>query len=306
MNRFPTGLWALILAVAFIGCQPSAPAGSGKLRVVATTGIVGDALRQIAGDHAEVQALMGPGVDPHLYKATPGDLAALQQADVVAYNGLHLEGKMAEVLEKMRASKQVFAWGAALPQDRLRRIGEGEAAFDPHIWFDVSLFASGVEAAAAQLAQADPAHAAAYEAQARAYRDSLAALDAWVREQIAGIPPGQRILITAHDAFGYFGQAYGVEVHGLQGISTVAEFGLREVSELADFIIRQNIRAVFVESSVPTRSIEAVVAGCRERGHEVKIGGTLYSDALGEAGSEAATYTGMVRSNVRTLAEALR
>jgi manganese/zinc/iron transport system substrate-binding protein len=247
---------------------------------------------------------MGPGVDPHLYKATPGDLSRLDQADLIVYNGLHLEGKMGEIFSSMADKHPVVAWAAGISPERIRSL-DGQAQ-DPHIWFDVALWASGVPAIAEALAQADPAHAEGYRTRARVYQDSLMALDQVVRQTLQAIPDSQRVLITAHDAFGYWGAAYQVEVHALQGISTVAEFGLQDVAQLVDLIVSRRIRAVFVESSVPPRSIEAVVAGCQEKGHAVRIGGSLYSDALGESDGPAGTYAGMVRTNLQTMTQAMQ
>ncbi|MDX2283679.1 MAG: zinc ABC transporter substrate-binding protein [Bacteroidia bacterium] len=305
MNKLLHWLPCLLLLLA--GCRTdTAPEHGAKLRITATTGMAADAARQIAGSLAEVEALMGPGTDPHLYKATPGDLSRLRSADAVVYNGLHLEGKLIEALEQIGRSKPVIAMGAGLAPGQLRRTGDGADAYDPHIWFDVQRWKQAVLYLSEELAARFPEHAAAFRSNASAYAAQLDSLDAEVRAAMAAIPQERRVLITAHDAFGYFGEAYGVEVRGLQGISTVAEFGLRDVSELASFIVERNIGAVFVESSIPPRNLEAVIAGCRERGHEVRIGGTLYSDAMGPAGSGADTYIGMVRSNAARIAEGLR
>ena len=295
------------------GTKPTSPGG--RLRIVATTGIVADALRAVAGPDAEVLALMGPGVDPHLYKATQGDLQRLQQADIIVVNGLHLEGKLGEVLERLGRQQPVVALGAGLDSSRLRRAGASAAgaetgadpgAVDPHIWFDVALWAQAVRYGAEQLARHDSAHAAAYRQRAAAYGARLDSLHRWVGQQLASVPPARRVLVTAHDAFGYFGAAYGVEVRGLQGLSTASEFGLRDVTELVQFLTERQIPAVFVESSVSPKAIEAVVEGCRARGHPVRIGGTLYSDALGEAAGPAGTYIGMVTENVNTIVSHLR
>lgn len=302
MIRFSLFLVALALLGA---CSGDASRREGPLRVVATTGLVADALKQVAGPHAEVTALMGPGVDPHLYKATQGDLARLQQADLIVINGLHLEGKLAEVLERLGRQRPVVALGEALDSTQLRRVGPG-GAVDPHIWFDVRRWRAAAVAAAEALATHDSLNAPRYRAAAERYDAQLDSLDRWVQAQIGSIPPERRVLITAHDAFGYFGQAYGLEVRGLQGLSTAAEFGLRDVSTLVSFLVERRIPAVFVESSVPAKAIEAVVEGCRARGHSVRIGGTLYSDALGAPDGPAATYIGMVTANVNTIVSSLK
>lgn len=299
----------LLYLLLLWGCEaPDNTAGAtdGKLQIIATTGMIADALEEIVGDQAEVVALMGPGVDPHLYKATQGDLKRLTDADAVFYNGLHLEGKMGEVLEKLARLKPVVALADQLPKASLINSTDFASAYDPHVWFDVSLWSEVVGIAGEEMGRIDPEHAALYQTNAKAYQEKLRQLNLWVAAEIQKVPQKQRVLITAHDAFEYFGQAYGIEVRGLQGISTVSEFGLRDVSELVDFIADRGIKAVFVESSVPEKSLKAVVEGVTQRGHTTTIGGTLYSDAMGAEGTEAGTYPGMVRANVRTIVEALR
>jgi manganese/zinc/iron transport system substrate-binding protein len=285
---------------------PVSKAEDGKLNIVATTGMIADALENIVGDHANVEVLMGPGVDPHLYKATQGDLKRLTEADAIFYNGLHLEGKMGEVLKKLGRLKPVVAVGDQLPKEVLINSTDYASAYDPHVWFDVSLWSQVVEITRQQMGQIDEVHAETYQQNAKDYQESLDSLHDWVTSAIQMVPERQRVLITAHDAFEYFGRAYGIEVRGLQGISTVSEFGLRDVTELVDFISSRGIKAVFVESSVPAKALEAVVEGVEQRGHNTKIGGTLYSDAMGAQGTDAGTYAGMVRSNVNTIVNALR
>lgn len=289
-------------------CAPAgrSPESEGKLQIVCTTGMIADAARILAGEHATVLALMGPGVDPHLYKATQGDLQRLTGADLVFYNGLHLEGKMGEVLEKLARQKPVVAVADGIAADRLLNSAAFAGTHDPHIWFDVELWSGAVAHVGATLQEQDPAHAEAYRRNTEAYLQQLQALHEEVAAQVATIPEGQRVMITAHDAFEYFGRAYRIEVRGLQGISTVSEYGLKDVADLVDFITRRRIKAVFVESSVPARSLEAVVEGCAGKGHQVVIGGTLFSDAMGAEGTPEGTYVGMVRHNVRTIVEALR
>ncbi len=281
--------------------------GSRKIRVTATVGMVADLVKNVGGDRVEVTALMGPGVDPHLYKASEGDIARLSEADVIFYNGLVLEGKMGEIMEKLRArGKPTVAVAERIDRALLRTPAEFKGHPDPHVWFDVSLWAQTIDAAVDGLAALDPASRAAFEANGTRYRASLDSLHAECAETLATIPKEGRVLVTAHDAFGYFGRAYDVDVVGLQGISTSSEYGLRDVHRLVDLVVGRRVKAVFVESSVPTRSIEAVVEGCRARGHDVKIGGQLFSDAMGEAGTPEGTYVGMVRANVHTITEALR
>lgn len=296
----------MILALA-VGCADGNKPTDKQagLHILATTGMIADVTRNIVGNKATVVALMGPGVDPHLYKATQSDLSKMNEADVILYNGLHLEGKLVEVLEKLGNRKPVIAVAEVVPTAKLRQAPSGEA-IDPHVWFDVSLWMEVTRHITSQLQQMDTANAAFYAAQSAAYVDSLIALDSWVRSQIASIPENQRLMITAHDAFEYFGAAYNIEVRGLQGISTVADFGLHDVTNLVDLIVERNIKAVFVESSVSERAVNAVVEGAQARGHDVTIGGTLYSDAMGADGTPDGTYVGMVRHNVNTLVEALK
>lgn len=276
------------------------------MTIVTTTGMIQDAAHEIAGGRADVVALMGPGVDPHLYKATQGDLQKLSRADIVFYNGLHLEGKMVEALEKLSRSQRVFAVSESIPREMLRRPPEFNGNFDPHIWFDVALWKLAVKDVGEKIAALDPDHADEYKRRADDFTRRLDSLHNWIRSQVATIPRERRILITAHDAFGYFGRAYDIEVRGLQGISTVSEFGLADINTLVETIVTRRVKAVFIESSVPKRSIEAVVEGVRARNHDVKIGGTLYSDAMGAAGTPEGTYIGMVTANVRTIVEALK
>lgn len=276
------------------------------VKIVATTGMIGDAVQNIAGPRAEVITLMGPGVDPHLYKATHGDLEHLTQADIVYYNGLHLEGKMGEVFRKLSRTRPVVAVAENIPEERLRKISGFQGAYDPHIWFDVQLWKQAVTGISEHLQQYDSTHRSHYSTLSERYLRQLDSLDGAVRKSLAEIPEAQRILITAHDAFGYFGDAYGFEVRGLQGISTLSEFGLRDVTELVDFIISRKVKAIFVETSVSEKTVQAVVEGCQEKGWDVRIGGSLYSDALGESGTPEGTYIGMVSANVRTIGQSLK
>ncbi len=300
---------ALVVMAALLGCASETvedAASAERVNVVCTTGMVADLAQRIGGDRVRVIGLMGPGVDPHYFKASQGDLANLQRADLILYNGLFLEGKMQDIFDKMARGKKVVAVADAIEKERLRQPAEFEGHYDPHIWFDVALWSETIDAVVRALSEVDPAGAQIFDQNGAGYRQELLQLHAWVGQQVELVPNEQRVLITAHDAFGYFGRAYGIEVMGLQGISTVAEYGVNDVTKLVDLISRRKIRAIFVESSVSERSIEAVRQGCLERGHQVAIGGTLYSDAMGEAGSGADTYVGMVRHNVETIAGALR
>ncbi len=275
------------------------------LNIIATTTIVGDLVRQIGGTYVQVTTLMGPGVDPHLYKASAGDVRRMSQADAVFYGGLDLEGKMTEVFEQMRRrGVPTYAVAECVPEEQ--RIPVGEGLFDPHVWFDVRLWQIAAQCTRDALIELDPEHAQAYREQAAAYLEALQDLEAFVRARIAEIPPEKRVLITAHDAFGYFGRAYGIEVRGLLGVSTAAEAGTGDVQELARFIVERRIPAIFVESSIPERFVRAVQEAVRARGYAVEIGGELFSDALGDPGTPAGTYIGMVKHNVNTIVEALK
>ncbi len=298
-------LLAAVLAISCSGKKDTA-IGNQKIRIVTTTGMIKDAVEHVTGDKAEVIALMGPGVDPHLYKATQGDLEKLTSADIVFYNGLHLEGKMGEVFEKLGRLKPVIAVSKDIQEERLRTIPGFAGTHDPHIWFDVKLWEEAVKAVRGFMVQYDSASATLYEKNAQKYLQEMDSLHTSVKTQLQQIPETQRVLITAHDAFGYFGDAYGIEVRGLQGISTVSEFGLKDVTDLVNFIISRKIKAIFVETSVSQKSINAVVEGCNQKGWKVKIGGSLYSDAMGAAGTPSGNYLGMVSANVNTIVTALK
>lgn len=304
--------WACaVLAAVTASCGPASDGtggagGTGRpLGIVTTTGMIADAARAVAGDRARVTALMGEGVDPHLYKASPGDLRLMTGADLVLYNGLHLEGRLADALEKLAARKPVVAVAEAIPGELLRRPSEFQGHPDPHVWFDISLWIRAVERARDAIAEVDPAHREDYSANAARYVEELRRLDAWVREQVARIPESSRVLVTAHDAFGYFGRAYGMEVMAIQGISTDSEASIRDINALVDVLVARRIAAVFVESSVPRKTIDALVEGCRGRGHDLRIGGQLFSDAMGREGTPEGTYAGMVGHNIRTIVAAL-
>lgn len=268
--------------------------------------MIQDAAAFISSDFAEAEALIGPGVDPHLYKASQGDLEKLTTADVVFYNGLHLEGKMSEVLEKLARLKPVIPVSRDIPDTLLREAPGFGGTHDPHIWFDVLLWKHAAATISKSLSNLYPEHSASIQLRANNYLKQLDSLDNLVQSDLSEIPESQRILITAHDAFGYFGAAYGIEVHGLQGISTLSEFGLRDVTNLVSFITEHKIKAIFTETSVSTKSIEAVVDGCRQRGWSVQIGGALFSDAMGAAGTPEGTYFGMVRANSKLIANSLK
>lgn len=295
------------LLLLLVGCGGAAEAGStdGRFQVVTTIGQIADAARIIGGDHVRVTSLMGAGTDPHLYVASISDVDKLRGADVVFYNGLYLEAQLEDVLEQLGERQTVVAVSAGIDPAELLPSASYADEFDPHIWFDVTLWSQAVAQVRDTLMAIDPAHAADYEANAAAYLAELAALHAYVAEQGARVPPEQRVLITAHDAFNYFGRAYDFEVLGLQGISTASEAGTGDVQQLSDFIAARRIPAIFIESSVPVRNIEAVQAAVHDRGFDVGIGGQLFSDAMGDTGTPEGTYVGMVRYNIDTIVGAL-
>jgi manganese/zinc/iron transport system substrate-binding protein len=268
--------------------------------------MVGDIVREVAGDKAEVSGLIGSGVDPHLYRPTRHDVVALMGADVIFYSGLMLEGKMADTLEKVRkGGKPVFAVTELLDEQYLLYPAGAHGQPDPHVWMDVSAWSRAIEAVARSLSEYDKANASTYRANAGALTARLEELDAYVRQVTESIPERQRILLTAHDAFNYFGRAYGLDVRGIQGLSTESEAGLDDINRLVDVIVTNEIRAVFVETSVADRNVRALIEGAQARGHEVKIGGSLFSDAMGPPGTYEGTYVGMIDHNATTIARAL-
>lgn len=295
-----------LAALLFSACTNQQENPNEGIYVVTTTGMIEDAVKNIGGDYVRVEALMGPGIDPHLYKATQGDLEKLREADLILYNGLRLEGKMGDILDNLKRIKDVVAVAEDIPEEELLTIPSYNNNFDPHIWFDVSLWKHAVINVGEALMDEDNANADVYRENMATYLQQLDTLHTYVKKQINTIPRQQRVLITAHDAFGYFGRAYDIEVKGLQGISTLSEPGIRDIKELVDFIIENEIKAVFVETSVSERAIKAVVEGAHQRGFDLKIGGNLFSDAMGQRGTPKGTYIGMVKANVETIVEALR
>jgi len=305
-NRLAVVRLLAVVAVATTAgaCGPAAPAARpGRLRVLATTTIVADLARQVGGDRVDVECLMAAGIDPHSYKPTPRDADRLATADVVVANGLHLEGRLAELLERLGRRRPVVAVGETLPGADL--LSAGGDRHDPHVWFDPRLWARCGTALAEALAKVDPAGAEGYASRGRGYAERLTAVDAAVRARLAAIPAERRVLVTAHDAFRYFGRAYEVEVVGVQGTSTESEAGLADINRLVDLVVTRRIPAVFVETSVSDRSVTALREGAAARGHEVGLGGTLLSDSLGGPGSGAETLEEALRANADTIASAL-
>ena len=294
----------LLISLAIISCK-NASEESGKLKVVTTTSMLTDLVKNIGGDLIEVNGLMGAGVDPHLYKASEGDVNKLFQADIIFYNGLHLEGKLVDVFEKMAKTKLTVSLGGSLDKNELIGSEYFVSNYDPHVWFNIQFFKQFGDRVAETLAANDPVNAKKYQENNALYQDKLDALEVEVKSIIATLPKEKRILVTAHDAFNYFGKAYGFNVVGLQGLSTATEAGVQDVRRLSQFIIDNKVKAVFIESSVPRRTIEALQEAVLSKNHDVGIGGSLYSDALGNAGTIEGTYVGMFRANVKTIVEAL-
>ena len=315
--RLP-GVLTFLVFLLLSGCETPKEKGGGgagsprpadlsgrKIRVVTTIGMITDIVLRVGGERVQVAGLMGPGVDPHLYKASEGDVARLAGADVIFYGGLHLEGKMAEVFERMKARILTVAVTDGIDRSLLLTPPEFQGVYDPHVWFDVTLWMKAVERVEETLAGIDPQHGETYRGNAKDYLGKLSELHEYVKARAGEVAPSRRVLITAHDAFNYFGRAYGFEVRGLQGISTVAEAGTADIQALANLIVERRIPAVFVETSVSPRTVEALREAVRARGFRVEIGGNLYSDAMGNPGTPDGTYIGMVRHNIDTIVSAL-
>ena len=276
------------------------------INIVATTGMIADMVSVVGGDKVKVRGLMGPGVDPHLYKASAGDVALLSKADLIFYNGLHLEGKMSEIFQQMtKRGIKTVAVTEGIDRKYLMAPPEFKGNYDPHVWFDVGMWSDTVGTVKESLIEFDPGNSDYYNDNAEAYLKELGELDQFVQQRADSLPKDKRVLITAHDAFNYFGRGYGFEVKGLQGISTESEAGTADVQALAAIIVERQIPAIFVESSVPPRYIEAVQAAVKSKGFDVRVGGELFSDAMGNPGTPEGNYIGMVRHNVNTIVNAL-
>ena len=278
---------------------------NGKIQIVTTTGMITDIVRNVGGEKVEVIGLMGPGIDPHQYKATGKDIERLSSADIIFYNGLHLEAKMADLLGDMSGDTKSFAVTEGVNKELLLPLPDTNGQYDPHLWFDVSLWMKVVEYVRDTLTEYKPDIKAEINRNTKQYLDELTQLHQYVKTKVESIPVERRVLITAHDAFNYFGNAYGFEVRGLQGISTVAKASIADVQELATFISERRIPAIFVETSVSVRILEAVKAAANSKGYEVQIGGKLFSDAMGSEGTPEETFVGMVEHNIDTIVTAL-
>ena len=323
-NRKSTFLGPMLLLLGFgsiLGCSETDSHSHGKgeppahtfqgeypIKVLCTTGQVAEMLSRVGGEHVQVEALMGPGIDPHLYRPTASDVEKLVGADAIFYNGLHLEGRMADKFEQLAHKKPAHAVTAGIlarKEKRLREPPEFAGLYDPHVWHDVDLWAECAHDVAAMLGKLDARHASQYDNNVHTYMGELAELHNYCKTEIAKIPESRRVLVTAHDAFGYFGAAYEIEVAALKGISSEEEKDIAHQDEIQSLLIERKIPAVFVESAIAHRTVDSLIETCRAAGWEVVNGGELYADALGEAGSEASTYTEMIRQNVQTIVEAL-
>lgn len=306
------GLMAVTLAMA--GCQKATESttalkrqGSEPINVVCTTGMVADFVKQVGGEHVAVTQLMGEGTDPHLYKASPGDVSKLKNADVIFYSGLHLEGNLISTFESLSQSKPTFAVTEELLRWHDGRLLETEGdAHDPHVWFDVGTWKLTLRLIADRLADFDPEHAEDYITNAQTYGKKLDALDVECKTELAKIPADRRVLVTAHDAFHYFGKAYGIEVKAIQGVSTEAEADIRHIEELVTYVTENKIKAIFVETSVSDENVKQIIDGCAAKNHTLAIGGELFSDAMGKPGTPEGTYEGMIRHNLATIVKALK
>ncbi len=304
--------FVLFVTVAWSAtAQAQADATTQPLAVVATTGMVADMVIEVGGPCVDVVALMGPGIDPHLYRASAGDVDRLGRADLIVYNGFNLEGQLGSVLDAVGRRTPTLALAEAIAATLVSedQLLEGEDEFegstDPHLWGAVDLWGRGADVVAATIADLRPACADDVRTRASAYVAELAALHAWALASTASVPEAERVLITSHDAFAYFGAAYGFDVAGIEGISTESEASIADIRETADLVVEAGVRAIFIETTISPRTIEAVQAAVRDRGTEVAIGGALFGDAMGEAGTAEGTFVGMVRHNVVTVVTAL-
>lgn len=298
-------LFSALITISLLACSSPRKNDSTSPIIITTTGMLADGVRHILPDKYEVKALMGPGVDPHLYKAVQGDLELLTTCDVIVYNGLHLEGKMSDIFNKLKRTKTVINASASLSKEKLRFPHLSKNP-DPHIWFDVLLWKDALFGISKELKNKYPLDSIEISKKTDHYFSQLDTLNKYALSQINTIPDKQKLLITAHDAFGYFGDRYNIEVKGLQGISTVSEVGLKEVESLINLIIKRNIKALFIETSVSKKQLQAVIEACNERNHTITTGGILYSDAMGAQDSPEGTYIGMVTHNINTITKSLK
>lgn len=297
---------ALLTGCTSVPASGDEPIGDRPVRITTTTNFITDTVSRIGGENVEVTGLMGPGVDPHLYRASAGDVQALRDADVVFYGGLQLEGRMADLLDELAQEQLTRAVTDDLPRaDLLAPAPGANEQYDPHIWFDVSFWEQVSRTIAATLSERDPARAADYRSNLDGYLAELTELDTYVTGRMAEIPPERRLLVTSHDAYEYFGRRYGLDVAGIQGISTAAEATTADIERVAELVASRGVPAVFVESSVPRQTIDALIASAAQRGATVAVGGELFTDAAGSPGTPEGTYIGMLRANADLIADGL-
>lgn len=300
-------VFVILAGFSLFSCTSKTAQQSDKIKIVTTTTIVSDLIKNIGGDKVEVTGLMGPGVDPHLYKASEGDVIRLFGADIIVFGGLHLEGKMSEIFEKMGKQGKIYIdLGSHLDHSKLKQSANFGGNYDPHVWFDVTLFEDMAKAATSELIRYRPGDKDYFESRLKAYLVQLDELENYLHTMAESIPADQRRLVTAHDAFSYFGKAYGFDVVGLQGISTATEAGVSDVRQVTDYIVEHKVKSIFVESSVPKRTVEALQKAVLARNHQVNIGGMLYSDALGSPDTPEGTYIGMFKYNMKTIVDGLK
>lgn len=302
MNKYFGCILILILSSA---CRLEEQTFTGPMHIVVTTGIIEDGVERIVGDSAEVSVLMGPGTDPHLYAPTPGDIELLDEADVIVSNGLHLEGKMAEMLQKYSQEKPVIEVAQGIDEKLYRKSADYADAYDPHIWFNPEVWKKGLAHVKKELVLLDSSKANYFSENYEKYAKEIEDMNAWVKTKLNTLDQGNKVLITSHDAFGYFGDYYAVEVKGIQGISTLSEVGLRDIAEMVDYVIERKVKSIFVETSTSQKTAQSIVDGAKDKGFELALEGPLYSDALGEPDSDAGTYIGMFKANVEMIVNGL-
>ncbi len=297
----------LLSILIIIGCSSHEnKMSSSSVHVICTTGVIADAMKNILPPTPfEIEALMGPGVDPHTYKSKASEMKAMLNAESVACNGIHFESNLLDAIDEIGKSRHVVKLGEIVPEERLRATTEFGTAHDPHFWHDVNLFATSVELVGKEFSKKFPIHQNYIDSATKSYTKKLLATELYVKREMNKIPDSIRVLITAHDAFGYYGRAFGIEVKGVQGISTASDISVRGITELTDLIVSRKIPAIFIENSVSRKNINAIIEGCRSKGLDLKIGGTLYSDGLGDAQSGAETYIKMIKKNTQTIVSAL-
>jgi manganese/zinc/iron transport system substrate-binding protein len=303
IKQISVGFSILIMGIT-VGCGDKKPT-SEKKSVICTTNVIADAISNILPPTFEVKSLMGPGVDPHTYKSKTSEIKNMQDADVIVYNGIDFESNLIDAIEEIGRSGFVISLGGLVPKDRLRKTTDFGSSYDPHFWHDVNLFSTSVSMAGEQLSQKFPNSKEYIDSATAVYTKKLLETENYVRSQVSKIPTNARVLITAHDAFGYFGRSFGIEVKGIQGISTASDISIRGITELTDFIVTRSIPSIFVENSVSQKNIKSVIEGCESKGLNLTIGGTLYSDGLGDINSGAETYIKMITKNTNTIVSAL-